>query len=372
MYRIRRPLTTASLAFTGSTIAYAYWIEYQAATATAAVAAASTTATRSTSLESVKQDPRLVQLPREYDWDSLHYYWSHRPVSAVGRVLQIGWYLVPRGLAWMQDFVIQPKLMSFVNRAYDTTHWTQLQQHHASCLRSTLTLLGPAFVKAGQQLSIRPDLLPATVLKELQKLCDEVEPVSNETALKVLREQLNVDDLHQVFVGTPQLVASASLGQVYKAQLKHDDNQTVVAIKVQRPDMLERFSLDLYILQRLGVTVDLLTSLLTNQPPFHKALYESFARGSYQELDYEHEAASQILFRRELMLRQSPVVVPRVFTEYSTRTVLTSEWIQGKKLADSSTDDIRRLIPIGVELFLTQLLDIGTFHAYVCRRSPNP
>lgn len=197
-----------------------------------------------------------------------------------------------------------------------------------------------------------------------------LEPVPDEIALAVLKEQLRVDSLDEVFAEPPRLVASASLGQVYQATLKGENkgssdhkNCPRVAIKVQRPGMLESFSLDLYILQRIGVLVDGFTSVFTNQPPFHKALYESFARGSYQEMDYQHEAESQQEFRRELAARQSPVVVPAVYPQYTTRTVLTTEWIEGRKLADSSRQDIRRLIPVGVELFLTQLLDIGKFHA---------
>jgi aarF domain-containing kinase len=127
--------------------------------------------------------------------------------------------------------------------------------------------------------------------------------------------------------------------------------------------MLRRFSLDLFLLQSVGAAVDAFTSAFTNQPPFHRALYESFARGSYQELDYQKEARNQAQFRRELAARNSPVVVPAVVPQYTTRKVLTTEWIEGRRLADCPVSQIRKLIPVGVELFLTQLLDIGAFHA---------
>jgi len=103
--------------------------------------------------------------------------------------------------------------------------------------------------------------------------------------------------------------------------------------------------------------------MFTQQPPFHKALYESFSRGSYSELDYENEARNQTRFKKELEQRNCPVVVPKVFPAYSSERVLTSEWIDGVKLADCPKNQIRKLIPVGVELFLTQLLDIGAFHA---------
>ena len=109
--------------------------------------------------------------------------------------------------------------------------------------------------------------------------------------------------------------------------------------------------------------VDLFTSTFTNQPPFHQPLYESFAAGSYSELDYEQEAANQIRFQKELRHRKCPVVIPVVYENFTTEKVLTSQWIDGVKLADSPKERIRELIPVGVELFLTQLLDIGAFHA---------
>jgi len=354
----RRPVATAVGTLTGVGVTFASWTEYQARRLSSRSAHQQNPSNSVVAVSMV--DPNIVELPRDYDWDAVHTYWAHRPVTAALRMLEILWHLTPLGMKYVKDFVVQPALVRLAASPM-ATDAALLQKKHASNWRQALDQLGPAAVKLGQQLSIRPDLLPAVVLKELQRLCDEVEPVSNETALSVLKKELNVESLDQLFTDTPQLVASASLGQVYKGTLK--ENLQSVAIKIQRPDMLERFSLDLYLLQRIGVAVDTFTSLFTNQPPFHKALYESFARGSYQELDYEHEAESQILFQRELQARQSPVVVPTVYQKYTTRTVLVTEWIEGRKLADSSQQDINRLIPVGVELFLTQLLDIGKFHA---------
>jgi predicted unusual protein kinase regulating ubiquinone biosynthesis (AarF/ABC1/UbiB family) len=116
-------------------------------------------------------------------------------------------------------------------------------------LREALTNLGPAFIKAGQQLAIRPDLVPPVVLKELQKLCDSVRPIPDEIALQVLRQELQLDKkqiqddddgiqhngkittIDDIFEDL-HFVASASLGQVYKAKLKETGDY--VAIKVRR------------------------------------------------------------------------------------------------------------------------------------------
>ncbi len=149
-------------------------------------------------------------------------------------------------------------------------------------------------------MAIRPDLVPPVVLKELQKLCDSVRPVPDEVALQLLREELDIDDLSEVF-GDLHLVASASLGQVYQARLlkpsvplksgilnayrrknsKQELQGDLVAIKVQRPGMRKSFSLDLFLLQQWAEFMDALTSVMTKQAPYHRALFDAFAEGSY-------------------------------------------------------------------------------------------
>ena len=127
--------------------------------------------------------------------------------------------------------------------------------------------------------------------------------------------------------------------------------------------MVQRLSLDLYLLKAYGRFVDTVCNIVTKQVPYHESFMDSFARGSYLELDYELEAQNQTFFRQEFQKRRSKVHVPLVYPEFTSRRVITSEWINGVKLADAPKDRIRALIPVGVELFLTQLLDIGVFHA---------
>eukprot|EP00559_Dactyliosolen_fragilissimus_P005824 CAMPEP_0184858446 /NCGR_PEP_ID=MMETSP0580-20130426/3546_1 /TAXON_ID=1118495 /ORGANISM="Dactyliosolen fragilissimus" /LENGTH=531 /DNA_ID=CAMNT_0027354591 /DNA_START=44 /DNA_END=1639 /DNA_ORIENTATION=+ len=306
-----------------------------------------------------------IELPRHYDRERIENYWKGRPVMVFKRLISIGWELLPLAFA-------------YYNNTNENGNINASDQHELAInLREALTRLGPAFVKAGQQLSIRPDLLPPTVLKELQKLCDGVQPVSDEIALQILAQELNnkqnqkhhgdksiskinyhdflqdFEDLH--------LVASASLGQVYKGKLKHNGHQ--VAIKVQRPDMIQKVSLDLFLLNIYGKVVDAFTQTFTHQLPYHVKFIDSFARGSYNELDYEKEAWNQNYFKEQFQLRKCKVKVPTVYSDYTCRRVITTEWIEGVKLADAPNDTIRKLIPVGVELFLTQLLDIGSFHA---------
>lgn len=310
-------------------------------------------------------------LPREYDSNAVERYWEKRPVTVAFRVVDALREAAPILASYLYDFHVRPRLLVRPSDASPSEddgnvvddERSRRQRRHASNLREALTRLGPAFVKLGQQLSIRPDLVPPAVLRELRLLCDSVPPVDDEVALRVLSDELCLDDpseLRFLFEGL-ELVAAASLGQVYRATLV--DTKERVAIKVQRPDMLRRVSLDLFLLSKIARLADRFTGTFTEQAPYHVNLFDTFARGSYLELDYENEAANQLLFRKEFRKRDLDVLVPDVHLHFSSRRVITTEWVDGTKLADADRRVIRRLIPIGVELFLTQLLDVGRFHA---------
>ena len=102
--------------------------------------------------------------------------------------------------------------------------------------------------------------------------------------------------------------------------------------------------------------------MITHQKPYHKEFLQNFAQGGYGELDYELEAENQRVFQKEMEMRSCPVVIPDVFNNLTTQRVLTTQWMDGIRLSDAPPDTIRKLIPVGVELFLCQLLDIGAFH----------
>jgi len=363
----RRPFLSASFSALAASVAYASYTEEKAEYKETCYYQINTNSSIRNSFQRFIFDTSSTtapppKLPRNYDRDEIEAYWSSRPRTVIERLINILIELTPLLGAYVFDFKLKEKQ----NEISDGTNKTILQREHAIALREALTRLGPAFVKMGQQLSIRPDLVPPPVLKELQKLCDSVEPVPDEVALQVLKEELlhgvKGGDLTELFVDIPHRVASASLGQVYKATLK--ENGKEVAIKVQRPDMMKRLSLDLFILQKYGKMMDTICEVLTEQIPYHENFINAFCFGSYMELDYENEAANQLRFRKELKRRKcNNVIIPAVYTHYSSRRVLTTEWIQGIKLVDAPQEQIRTLIPIGVELFLTQLLDIGAFHA---------
>ena len=343
------------------------------------------------------------------------------------RLVNIVVELGPVACDYVIDFQLRPwfrRSMALAN-AEEESEEERIRKHElerilSSNLRSSLTRLGPTFIKVGQQLSIRPDLVSPTALYELQKLCDSVPPFDDKIAMKVLAEELSlatgrrvdastsVDDnndevektILQVFEEIPTLIASASLGQVYRGTVRstridadNDRTSRQVAIKIQRPDILDTVTLDLFLLVSYGKLVDKLFSIITNQIPYHEMFLNTFAAGAFMELNYINEAANQTFFRNELHTRfhgsnkqnssssrllrlfqnrhrgggdrthAEKVIVPKVYNEYTTQRVLVSEWIDGTPLARAPPEQIRQLIPVGVELFLCQLLDIGRFHA---------
>jgi len=292
-----------------------------------------------------------TELPLEYDPHAIADYWSARPTEVASRVASIASELVPLAVRLAFDHARSEPLTSEERRG------------RAADLTAALTRLGPLFIKFGQMLSIRPDLVPPEAIAELQKLCDAVPPFATAEAIAVLEQELGsaVADLYIGLDAATLPVAAASLGQVFKATLR--DSGDVVAVKVQRPDMVEGIALDLYIIRRWAGFLDWVKPKLTNQRPYDVKLIDTFGRATCSELDYVNEGRNQDLFAEALATRVPEVRVPRVFWQCTSRRVITTEWIEGKQLAKSSTEVINRLTPVGVRCFLAQLLDIGVFHS---------
>ena len=322
---------------------------------------------------------RDCNLPLTYDPQAIKAFWSNHSVLVLVRVGEIAYRVVPFIAGTIWDNLVCYIKSAPEGKGYKFT--PDEQQKWGGRLREVLIQLGPAFIKLGQIFSIRPDLLPAPVLFELQKLCDAVPPFSTEEALALIQEELNVP-AESLFVGldtTSQPVAAASLGQVYKCHLKVSSPSTKgqqeqtdiieVAVKVQRPGMIAAVSLDLYITRCLLHCVETMKGVLmacgvlVKRQQFDVNMLDNFAAASYYELDYEHEARNQEIFASRLQAQGlHKVYIPRVYRQGTRRRVLTTEWIDGIQLAKSSPEVIRELVPVGLECFLVQLLDIGFFH----------
>jgi len=297
-----------------------------------------------------------VPLPLTYDVEGMNLFFDERPGEVTRRAVTILCRLVPyatRLFVW--EYLIRRKIRDHEG----------LQTKYAIELREMLTELGPCFIKLGQAVSIRPDILPSSFLFQLQKLCDAVPSFPTSDALAVIESELGVqvDSHFKDLDHDTSPIAAASLGQVYRVRL-NDGNDSVVALKVQRPDMHHYVLRDIYILRKLSRCIEWLKTHLSAQRPYDVALLDTFATATLKELDYINEGNNQIRAKADLEPRlRNKIYIPKVYSEYTTRKVLVTEWIEGIQLAKSSPDVINRLIPVGVECFLIQLLETGFFHA---------
>ena len=236
------------------------------------------------------------------------------------------------------------------------------QQNLAKFLLKTITNLGPCFIKVGQSLSTRPDLIRRDWLEELTNLQDNLPAFDHNEALKIIESELG-SPASKIFDGFPIApIASASLGQVYKARLK---NNYWVAVKVQRPNLAFIIRRDLVIIKILSVISSPLLPL--NLGFGLDEIIDEFGRSLFEEIDYKKEANNAERFA-SFFKQNSAVSVPEVVRNLSTRKVLTTSWVDGTKLKDRNELIANELKPTpiiktGVISGIQQLLEFGYFHA---------
>lgn len=297
-------------------------------------------------------DDEAVQAPRirppalRYDPEVLAVQFRGQKGLVWGRIWNVITPFLSLGLWWVWD------------RLWENNRCNR--RLYAIRLREILTDLGPASIKIGQALSTRPDLVSPIFLEELVKLQDELPPFSNQVAFQLIRDELGQDpqDIYAEMTASP--IAAASLGQVYRGRLKTGEE---VAIKVQRPDLLDRISLDMYIVRALALWAQRTFPRIRSELV---AIVEEFAGKLFEEMDYMAEGANANKFAE--LYGHLPIYVPKIYEEYTGRRVLTMEWIDGIKLTNldkikEAGLDGRKLIEIGVNCSLRQLLDNGFFHA---------
>ncbi|CAN0093839.1 unnamed protein product [Ectocarpus sp. 6 AP-2014] len=236
------------------------------------------------------------RLPLVYDPEALKDYFARRPQVATRRTLQLAGAFSGFVTSYLLDLARGKVKENEIARAIQ--------------LREIITSLGPFYIKLGQALSIRPDILSPGAMVELQRLCDKV-PSFDSTIAFLTMELEYGRPVEEIFVDiTPEPLAAASLGQ--------------------RTDLV--------------------------------ALLDEFASRFFDELDYVKECANGVAIRDQ-MQHIKQVVVPFNYPEFTTRRVFVSEWIDGEKLSQSKADDVQDLVNVGVTAYLTQLLDTGFFHA---------
>src|SRR5256885_10568568 len=228
-------------------------------------------------------------------------------------------------------------------------------------LREMLDELGPTFVKFGQLLSTRPDVLPPDIIAELRGLQDDVRPVPLADIEKVVEEELGltIEQLFTEFEERP--VAAASIGQVHRAMLP---NGKLVAVKVQRPGAPRQIEADLALLYQAARIAKERVRALDFIDAQH--LVDEFARQIRQELDYRLEARNADVFHRNFA-GHPHVRVPRVHWTYTRARVLTLEWLDGTQVADIdpqtwSLEERRDLAYLITETWRTMIFRHGFFH----------
>jgi ubiquinone biosynthesis protein len=228
-------------------------------------------------------------------------------------------------------------------------------------LREMLDELGPTFVKFGQLLSTRPDIVPPDILVELQALQDDVRPFPYEDVERVIHEELelSVEQLFAEFEETP--VAAASIGQVHRATLPNGHR---VAVKVQRPNAPRQVEADLALLyQAARIARERIKALDFIDA---RQLVDEFARSIRQELDYRLEGRNAEVFHHRFA-GHPHVRIPRVYWSYTRARVLTLELIEGIQLADLpqeawTMEERRRFAYLMSETWMTMIFRHGFFH----------
>jgi len=283
-----------------------------------------------------------------YDAQAIGRYFRWRLWEVLWRLMQILWHL--------GSFAALLRLDS----------WFQTEERHkqtrAVQLRRALTQLGPTFIKVGQALSTRPDLVRRDFLDELTKLQDQLPPFNTTTARAIIEQSLDysIEEVYSYF--SPEPVAAASLGQVYRARLYSGEE---VAVKVQRPSLTPVLSRDLFLMRWAATWLAGLLPL--NLGHDLTLIVDEFGTKLFEEIDYLNEGRNAERFADNF--RDDPSIkVPKIYWRYSAHNVLTLEWIEGYKLTDTerinaANLDQDRLIEIGVTAGLRQLLEFGFFHA---------
>jgi predicted unusual protein kinase regulating ubiquinone biosynthesis (AarF/ABC1/UbiB family) len=298
-----------------------------------------------------QENLEVICFESDEDWrynpNIINSHYRRRPLQVLGRAIAIVFYFVSFAFSLWWD-----KLRA---KAIEKERLRAIQ------LREILTKLGPAYIKVGQALSTRPDLVPPTYLDELAKLQDQLPSFPNEVAFHFIEEELGKRPEEIYGELSAQPIAAASLGQVYKGRLKTGEE---VAVKVQRPDLIGRITLDIFIMRSLASWTQ---NNIKRVRSDLVAITDELAARIFEEINYTQEGRNAEQFK-QLYGYIEEIYVPKIYWEYTGRRVLTMEWVTGTKLTniqeiEAQDIDATHIVEIGVECSLRQLLEHGFFHA---------
>lgn len=279
-----------------------------------------------------------------YDPSSARNYFDQRPAEVISRAVEIAALSTKFGLSLLND-----KLSNKLEENSD---------QRAKELAELLTTLGPTFIKIGQSLSIRTDLLSPAYVRGLTTLQDQVPAFPTEVAREIVETELGqpVDSVFSEF--SPQPVAAASLGQVFKAKLRSDGRE--VAVKIQRPNIMNQIALDMHLLREFAPFAKRTFNLNSDTV----GTVDAWGLGFVDELDYIAEAENAEYFTESIQTSplKGVVFAPPIIEECTTGRVLTTEWVIGERLDKSSNEDVTILCSIAMNTYLTMMLETGVLH----------
>lgn len=266
-----------------------------------------------------------------------------------GRAVTIAFFVLWHGLRWFFGWLAL--LVAFRPRE-------QRRRWFGDCLLGLFTDLGATFIKVGQIMSTRPDLLPPHVIAALEKLQDQVRPFSYAEVRQTILEDLGgvPEEIFEEFSKEP--IASASVAQVHRARLP---GGRVVAVKVRRPRIDQIVQFDLAVMRLVARAMALWPSIRLLAPA---EAVDEFGRGIHMQLDFEIEAKHNRRFR-ELFAGDPDVVFPALVEELCGRRVLTMDFIEGTKILQfrKTPHDPKRLARIGFRVLLKMVFEDGFVHA---------
>lgn len=278
------------------------------------------------------------------------------------RLLHINYILAKNGL---DQVVVSLRLFAPLRFIIYLNPWNWFRKKHFSrgeALRRTLEELGPIFIKFGQALSTRPDLLPEDIIAELSKLQDNVPPFPSEKALATFEESFGQSAFEIFAEFNPTVLASASMAQVHAATLKSGED---VVVKILRPNMRKLIARDLSLLKSMASLANRYWAESRRFKP--KAVVHEFEQSILDELDLQREAANASQLRRNF--DNSPLLyVPKIHWDYVRKNVLVMERIYGIPVTDVQSLKthgicLKALAERGVEIFFTQVFRDCFFHA---------
>jgi ubiquinone biosynthesis protein len=259
---------------------------------------------------------------------------------------------------------IGEKVRSRKSRSAVSAHVRQAARGHTRAVRLRMAFeeLGPTFIKFGQLLSTRPDLISDEFSKELEKLQDQVLPLPGQKMIAVVEEELGrkVTDIFKEF--DPEPIAAGSIAQVHKAVL-HDGH--IVAVKIRRPGIVQLIHTDFEILESIAHFVK--TSLLEHEEVDPQRMVREFGEAVFKEVDLANELRNQQRFARQFA-GDEKVHVPMVYEQYCSPGVLTMEYIDGVKATDKEAMSAAGLDPKivaarGADFVMQQVFEHGFFHS---------